>query len=553
METGEEIRLFCSGHHPLPKRCLFTEVQTMAQNWYVAEGRHKLGPFSPSQLRQLVATGRVQPTTMVLREGTQRWVQSGSIKGLFLPIPDHRPAVPLPPREAPPPLTPVPAQSDILGAAKGMMKSVAKLIGAKGQEAAALARRVAEAKAGSRVQRATTRQPTNTVPSPSKWRFLPWLAGAFGLFFLMSLCVSLALVGLGIRSVSQMAWNNGGASSNELQLLKGHTGSVNSLTLSSDGRYALSSSGEGVDYLREKPTDPFVRCWDLATGKQVQQLHPPGVTLAAAISPDGKRALTGSGGIMILWDLDTGREVRRFDHMTTDSFRIGNVPITQHRPGVVHAVGFPPDTGHALSASFDFRLKGDAGTMEGFTRIGVWDLQTGEEVRRFEIPGQNPMAHAPMARLTPDCRQVLCNPLVKGPEGAIIRVWDVEAGQEAAVLQGHTGTVSTVRTAADNRHALSYSKVDNTIKVWDLQSRTALFSCAGPKSKDISTALSPDGRRVLCGGDDGLVLLLDAATGKELARFSGHVGAVCCLAFTPDGGRAVSGGKDKTIRLWKLP
>lgn len=59
----------------------------MAQNWYYAEGKQKLGPINANELRELAAAGRVQPTTMVLKEGAQRWVQADSIQGLFAPSP----------------------------------------------------------------------------------------------------------------------------------------------------------------------------------------------------------------------------------------------------------------------------------------------------------------------------------------------------------------------------------------------------------------------------------------------------------------------------------
>jgi WD40 repeat protein len=68
-----------------------------------------------------------------------------------------------------------------------------------------------------------------------------------------------------------------------------------------------------------------------------------------------------------------------------------------------------------------------------------------------------------------------------------------------------------------------------------------------------SIAVTADGARAVSGGNDGIVRLWDLATGRELARLSGHVGLVNSVAVTADGSRAVSGGDDGTVRVWDLP
>jgi hypothetical protein len=65
-------------------------------------------------------------------------------------------------------------------------------------------------------------------------------------------------------------------------------------------------------------------------------------------------------------------------------------------------------------------------------------------------------------------------------------------------------------------------------------------------------AFSPDGKRALSGGDDGTLRLWDVVSGKELRRFEGHREAVTAVAFSADGRLAASGGRDRTVRLWDL-
>lgn len=51
--------------------------------WLYSRNGKTFGPLTASQLRQLVAEGRIGPHDLVCREGTERWVAAGSIKGLF--------------------------------------------------------------------------------------------------------------------------------------------------------------------------------------------------------------------------------------------------------------------------------------------------------------------------------------------------------------------------------------------------------------------------------------------------------------------------------------
>ena len=67
----------------------------------------------------------------------------------------------------------------------------------------------------------------------------------------------------------------------------------------------------------------------------------------------------------------------------------------------------------------------------------------------------------------------------------------------------------------------------------------------------LSVAVSPDGRRIVSGGDDKTVRIWDAGTGQQVgAPLTGHTELVAGVAFSPDGRRIASGSWDKTVRIW---
>lgn len=69
----------------------------------------------------------------------------------------------------------------------------------------------------------------------------------------------------------------------------------------------------------------------------------------------------------------------------------------------------------------------------------------------------------------------------------------------------------------------------------------------------LSTAFSPDGRKIVAGLNDGTLQLFDAISGTAIGKpFQGHEDRVSSVAFSPDGKAIVSGSHDKTLRLWDL-
>jgi len=90
-------------------------------------------------------------------------------------------------------------------------------------------------------------------------------------------------------------------------VLEGHTNGVSSVAMSVDGRTAISGSRDQA--ISGKSRDQTVRVWDLGTGQCTAVLdgHTGGVE-SVALSGDGRTALSGSDDRTVcFWDLTDGR------------------------------------------------------------------------------------------------------------------------------------------------------------------------------------------------------------------------------------------------------
>ena len=65
-------------------------------------------------------------------------------------------------------------------------------------------------------------------------------------------------------------------------------------------------------------------------------------------------------------------------------------------------------------------------------------------------------------------------------------------------------------------------------------------------------AVSPDGRLLAIGGNDGDVGLFDSSSGRRLGTLKGHTGRISGVAFSPNGRLLLSAGTDGTARLWDV-
>lgn len=73
-----------------------------------------------------------------------------------------------------------------------------------------------------------------------------------------------------------------------------------------------------------------------------------------------------------------------------------------------------------------------------------------------------------------------------------------------------------------------------------------------PSAKALAVAIHPEGRLCAAGDRDGVIHIIDIASGEVVRKLRPHNEFVYTLAFHPETGHLFSAGKDKSIREWDI-
>jgi WD40 repeat protein len=103
-----------------------------------------------------------------------------------------------------------------------------------------------------------------------------------------------------------------------------------------------------------------------------------------------------------------------------------------------------------------------------------------------------------------------------------------------------------VTFSPDGHYFLTGSWIDNTARLWDVETGRELRQIPEFEGNSSSLAFSPDGKYFLTGASENSAQLWEVETGQALSRFSGEN-----VAFSRDGNYLVTGG-GKTAFLWDM-
>ncbi len=353
------------------------------------------------------------------------------------------------------------------------------------------------------------------------------------------------------------------------------------LAFSRDGRKLAATEAVGPDFPTPGESLPLIgpiQVWETATGRELGRWETDYGSLACTFSPDGGTLATAGGHVLRLWDVASHRELE---------------PQSGHRSSIRDAA-FAPDGRSIVTVGQDrtirfwdpatgreirqFAKSGDGlgfasfsadgktlATGYGFESTRLWDVASGRELRRFQLPGKLDNRFVSCAELAPDGTTLAAS----ANDGVIF--WDTATGtRRDGVAQSRPGPalVKALRFAPDGKSVATVG--GDWVRFWDVatakETRRVALPNKGPidgfSTTGAQLAYSHDGKLVAVSSTrDGLIFLLEVASGRVLAHIDGPKNRLKALAFSPDGTILATGvdispgrlpGRELAIRLWDV-
>jgi WD40 repeat protein len=292
-------------------------------------------------------------------------------------------------------------------------------------------------------------------------------------------------------AIKLFAMNGGDA----LKSLEGHGSALTVLAFEAAGPRLASGGIDGV-----------VRLWDSTTGGALGVLDGHDVfPLALAWTRDGKRLASSGYNTVHVWDPSSRAELSR---------------LSGHAQAVNALAWAPSGKGLAL------------GSMDRTLRL------FGPSARRLDAHGGpvTAVAFSPSGAV-----------VATGSTDGTLRRWNLATGNAGLPIED-VGSVQSLAWSSDGRY-LAAASPERSIRLFDAVNGAPVGpDVPGPGA--YSVAFSPDGAHLVFAAIGKLAVVRHVASGKEVARLTGHAASVNAVAWSADGATIATASSDKTVKLW---
>ena len=240
--------------------------------------------------------------------------------------------------------------------------------------------------------------------------------------------------------------------------LIGHTGVVNYLSVTTDGKYIVSADSKNV------------RIWNLLTGALIREIKNLEPVSFIKTTQDGK-TLVVDGGTQIVKNTKT--EVDTYGYKSSSEVKyiisVFNLNTGVLKNKLVHNESF---TSVKISRSGNILVSGNK-----TGKLNIWNLQNGRLQKT--LTGHNSTINS--IAISPDEKTI-----VSTEEDGQIKIWDLSSGKLKSTFTGHDsiyGSVSVIVLISNDTLVSWLKKYNNKtdVKIWNLQTGEFKYTLKLPK------------------------------------------------------------------------
>jgi polar amino acid transport system permease protein len=185
--------------------------------------------------------------------------------------------------------------------------------------------------------------------------------------------------------------------------------------------------------------------------------------------------------------------------------------------------------------------------------IRVWDLISEQQIQSISLGAGRDAVLAIDAGGT----------RVASGDGPNVLVWDIQTGEQIKKLEGyyekpedprswegHTKAVTALVFSLDGK-LLASGGADAKLFFWNTETGKVTASSEGHWAAVTSLLFDNAGGTLLSGSQDTKARTFKVPAGKGTAIFEGHLGTIAAVAFGPTSDSLLTAGADGTIRSWE--
>ncbi|KAL3459956.1 WD40-repeat-containing domain protein [Aspergillus heterothallicus] len=133
-----------------------------------------------------------------------------------------------------------------------------------------------------------------------------------------------------------------------------------------------------------------------------------------------------------------------------------------------------------------------------------------------------------------------------------IKVWDLGANYEEIRDHETKGSFGTCIDLSPDGRLIASGHENGSVHIFSTETGRMPFSLSGLVKPVRTVAFSPGGRFLAAAGDSRVIVLYDTSSGEQVASLTGHSAWILALSWSSTGEYLLSGSFDGKVKVWSI-